>query len=154
METGTYERFRKNLERQRQSLLDWLKGTPDGTKQIHLGPASETGIQSRLEKLEQAIALADTQTLGLCIVCHEDVNEGLLEMDFTACVCIDHDSEDQKRRLEQDLELSHKVQKALLPKEVPSIPGMQFAAFIQPAEIVGGDYFDFLDSVMVRTGSP
>lgn len=143
MDVGTYERFRQNLQRQRQNLVDWLKGTPPTKKGIALGPVSEDGVQTRLEKLEEAIAKTEAHTFGLCTVCHEDVNADLLEMDFTACVCLDHFSDDQRRRLEQDLELSHKVQKALLPKEAPSIPGLRIAAFIQPAEIVGGDYFDF-----------
>lgn len=33
----------------------------------------------------------------------------------------------------------------LLPQEVPDIPGVEIAAFTRPAQIVGGDYFDFLD---------
>lgn len=63
-------------------------------------------------------------------------------MDFTASVCIDHCSAEQRRELEAELELSHKVQKAL-PQEIPHIPGLQLAAFSQPAAIVSGDYFDF-----------
>ena len=49
----------------------------------------------------------------------------------------------EKGRLEAELELSQKVQKALLPQQAPDIPGLDVAAFSQPAEIVGGDYFDF-----------
>jgi sigma-B regulation protein RsbU (phosphoserine phosphatase) len=37
------------------------------------------------------------------------------------------------------------VQKTLLPQEVPNIPGLEIAAFSRPAQIVGGDYFDFVD---------
>ena len=33
----------------------------------------------------------------------------------------------------------------LLPQEVPNIPGLEIAAFSRPAQIVGGDYFDFID---------
>jgi sigma-B regulation protein RsbU (phosphoserine phosphatase) len=33
----------------------------------------------------------------------------------------------------------------LLPQEVPNIPGLEIAAFSRPAQIVGGDYFDFVD---------
>ncbi|HTP07939.1 MAG TPA: PP2C family protein-serine/threonine phosphatase, partial [Anaerolineae bacterium] len=66
-----------------------------------------------------------------------------LEMDYTACVCLEHLATEERRRLESDLELSQKVQQALLPQQVPDIPGMQLAAFSQPAHIVGGDYFDF-----------
>jgi sigma-B regulation protein RsbU (phosphoserine phosphatase) len=144
MDTETLSRFRDNLKRQRRTLVDWMTATPQHKKQHLLGPVGEDGAQARLETLNDAIGRADEKTLGLCDVCHEDVELDRLELDFTACVCIDHYSDDQKRRLEQDLELSHKVQRALLPKESPAIPGVRVAAFIQPAEIVGGDYFDFL----------
>jgi sigma-B regulation protein RsbU (phosphoserine phosphatase) len=46
-------------------------------------------------------------------------------------------------QLEADLELSQKVQKALLPQHAPNIPGLDLAIFSRPAQIVGGDYFDF-----------
>jgi sigma-B regulation protein RsbU (phosphoserine phosphatase) len=144
MNTGILSRFRENLERQRSTLLQWMGATPAEKKRINLGSVGEEEVQSRLGKLSDAIARTDEKTFGRCEVCREDVELDRLELDFTACVCIDHYSDDQKRRLEQDLELSHKVQKALLPKESPAIPGVRVAAFIQPAEIVGGDYYDFI----------
>jgi phosphoserine phosphatase RsbU/P len=58
-------------------------------------------------------------------------------------VCLEHLSEAERSRLESELELSQKVQKALLPHSVPDLPGWEVAAFSRPASIVGGDYFDF-----------
>jgi sigma-B regulation protein RsbU (phosphoserine phosphatase) len=46
--------------------------------------------------------------------------------------------------LESELEMSQVVQRALLPQKAPSIPGLNIAAFSRPAQIVGGDYFDFV----------
>ena len=65
-------------------------------------------------------------------------------MDFTATVCLGHYSEDELRQLESELELSQVVQRALLPQQVPPLPGYDIAAFSRPAQIVTGDYFDFL----------
>ncbi|MDZ7290193.1 MAG: PP2C family protein-serine/threonine phosphatase [candidate division KSB1 bacterium] len=143
MDTKILQHFRENLLQKRQNLLDWLKNTPAPKKQIHLGPANEQKVLAHLQVLDAALAKANDQTLGLCQVCHEYVEPDRLEMDFTVCVCIDHYSDEQKRRLEAELELAHKFQKALLPQQLPEIPGLQIAAFSQPAEIVGGDYFDF-----------
>lgn len=143
MDTQILQRIRENLQRQRQNLLAWLQDTPAAKKQIFLGPAQEKSVQAHLQTLDEALHKAENKTLGLCEVCHEYVETDRLEMDFTACVCIDHYSAEQKRRLEAELELSHKVQKALLPQQLPAIPGLRVAAFIQPAEVVGGDYFDF-----------
>jgi sigma-B regulation protein RsbU (phosphoserine phosphatase) len=48
------------------------------------------------------------------------------------------------RELESELELSQTIPRALLPSSVPSINGYDVAAFSRPAQIVTGDYFDFL----------
>ncbi len=66
-------------------------------------------------------------------------------MDFTATVCLGHYTEQELRQLESELELSQSVQRALLPAHVPAIPSYDIAAFSRPAQIVTGDYFDFLD---------
>jgi sigma-B regulation protein RsbU (phosphoserine phosphatase) len=71
------------------------------------------------------------------------VDAQLLEMDYTAVVCLDHYSEEERRRLESELELSQVVQRALLPQRMPDIRGVELAAFSRPSEIIGGDYFDF-----------
>jgi len=144
MDTQILQRFRENLLQQRQALRDWLNNTSAQKKQIRLGPLHEQEVQTHLQVIDTALTKADNQTLGLCEVCHDYVETDRLEMDFTACVCIDHYSAEQKRRLEAELELAHKFQKALLPQQFPEVPGLQIAAFSQPAEIVGGDYFDFL----------
>jgi sigma-B regulation protein RsbU (phosphoserine phosphatase) len=143
MDTKTFQRFLENLRLKKQNLLEWLATTPDTKKRNQLGPMDEHAVQEHLAVIDNAIANAENKTLGLCEVCHDYVETSRLEMDFTVRVCIDHYSTEQKRQLEAELELSHKLQKALLPQRLPSISGFQLAAFSQPAEIVGGDYFDF-----------
>jgi sigma-B regulation protein RsbU (phosphoserine phosphatase) len=143
METNVFERIRISLLEQHRSLTSWLRNTPGPKKQVHLGPTDERATQEHLQVLETAIEQAENETLGLCVVCHDYIEAGRLEMDYTTCVCLDHLSTAEKGRLEAELELSQKVQKALLPQQMPEIPGLDVAAFSQPAEIVGGDYFDF-----------
>lgn len=143
MDNKVFERFRASLLEQRENIEEWIRKTPRDEKQIRLGPISETAVREHLEVLNTAVAKAEEQTLGLCTVCDDYIEMSRLEVDYTACVCIDHYTPDQKRKLEGELELSQKVQKALLPQEVPSVPGLEVAAFSQPARIVGGDYFDF-----------
>jgi sigma-B regulation protein RsbU (phosphoserine phosphatase) len=145
MSTGVFDRVRTGLVTQRQNLSAWLDRTPPEQKQLRLGPAPETAVQTHLQVLDQALEKAADHTLGLCEVCHDYVEPSRLEMDYTACVCLEHLADEDRRRLESDLELSQKVQQALLPQQVPDIPGMELAAFSQPARIVGGDYFDFLN---------
>ena len=50
----------------------------------------------------------------------------------------------EKERLEHEIELASEIQKQILPKEVPDLPGFELAGWNRPARHVGGDYFDFL----------
>jgi sigma-B regulation protein RsbU (phosphoserine phosphatase) len=143
MESSVFERIRGSLLEKRHNLAEWLRATPSRARQSRLGPANDRAMQTHLSVLDTSIAKTKDHTLGLCQVCHGYVDSELLEMDYTACICIDHFSGEERRRLEADLELSQKVQKALLPQQLPRIPGLELAVFSRPAQIVGGDYFDF-----------
>ncbi|MBE3558219.1 MAG: SpoIIE family protein phosphatase, partial [Ktedonobacteraceae bacterium] len=50
----------------------------------------------------------------------------------------------ERERIEQELRTARHIQHALLPKEVPALPGWQIAQHYQPAWEVGGDFYDFL----------
>ena len=145
MEAILLGRMRKGLLQKQNKLTEWLHTTSLGKKKVLLGPSTEQSVQARLNVIDDAILKADSKTLGKCEVCHEVVETELLEVDYTACVCIEHLSEKERRALESELELAQDVQKMLLPQEVPNIPGLEIAAFSRPAQIVGGDYFDFVD---------
>jgi len=145
MEALLLERMREGLLQKQDSLTEWLQATPLGKKKVLLGPSTEQSVHARLDVIDDAISKADSRTLGKCEVCHEDVEPELLEVDYTARVCLEHLSDEERRNLENELELAQDVQKMLLPQEVPNIPGLEIAAFSRPAQIVGGDYFDFVD---------
>jgi serine phosphatase RsbU (regulator of sigma subunit) len=49
-----------------------------------------------------------------------------------------------KQRLESDLELARNVQRGLLPESSPRLAGFDIAAAYAPAQMIGGDYYDFL----------
>ena len=42
------------------------------------------------------------------------------------------------------LEVAQRVQRALLPQQLPDVPGYEFHAHYEPAREVGGDYYDFI----------
>jgi sigma-B regulation protein RsbU (phosphoserine phosphatase) len=46
--------------------------------------------------------------------------------------------------LEQELQLAFRVQRSLMPRTTPDIPGWEFAAWWQPAREVSGDFYDFI----------
>ncbi|MEH1868288.1 MAG: PP2C family protein-serine/threonine phosphatase [Nostoc sp.] len=50
----------------------------------------------------------------------------------------------KKERLDQELEIGAEIQRRLLPRQCPTIPGAVLAARCKPANRVGGDYYDFI----------
>jgi sigma-B regulation protein RsbU (phosphoserine phosphatase) len=53
-----------------------------------------------------------------------------------------YEQERQKVILERDLTAAREVQMSLIPKELPHLPGYEFAASTIPARQVGGDLYD------------
>jgi len=151
VEYSVFERIRDSLQEKRHTLADWLGATPPSQRHARLGPASDGAVRAQIRVIDQALEKVEAGTLGQCQVCCEPVETRLLEMDYTACVCLDHLSEVEQRQLETELELSQEVQRALLPQEPPDIPGVELAAFSRSAQILGGDTFDFLQ---YRDGAP
>lgn len=144
MQNHTMDRVLSGLQRKREALLNWGTRVPTEKKSIQLGRLPEDTVVSHLETVEESIEAAQEGTLGVCDVCHEQVEPRLLEVDYTARVCLEHLSPQQVSQLENELELATAVQKALLPQDVPTIPGLEIAAYSRPAQFVGGDYFDFV----------
>ena len=141
MPENEFQRFIAGLQAKRDHVSAFLETAT--ASEIELCCQDERNALAHLEVIENALNKAEEQTLGICEVCQGFVEPSWLEMDYTACVCLDHMSESERRSLETELELSQVVQRALLPQAIPSIPGAELAAFSRPAEIVGGDYFDF-----------
>jgi phosphoserine phosphatase RsbU/P len=145
MDSTIFHRIREGLEEKRDNLRTWMQTTPEEIKINRLGSQDEVAVENYLQHLAQTIEAATEENLGVCQVCHEYVETELIEMDYTACVCLDHLSIPERRELEHELELAQSVQKTLLPQVVPTIPGLEIAAFSRPAQYVGGDYFDFFE---------
>lgn len=145
MEAPILKRIRTGLLEKQAGLTEWLRMTPSHKKGVLLGPSTEQGVHAHLSAIDNSIVKAEAGSLGRCEVCKDYVELDLLEIDYTACVCITHFSEEEIRHLETELKLAQSVQKTLLPQEIPNIPGLEIAAFSRPAQIVGGDYFDFIE---------
>ncbi len=56
-----------------------------------------------------------------------------------------HQEELARQALEEDLAVGRKIQRSLLPKSWPSVPGWEFAALSEAARLVGGDFYDFFE---------
>jgi serine phosphatase RsbU (regulator of sigma subunit)/predicted ester cyclase len=51
----------------------------------------------------------------------------------------------ERERVEQDLRVARRIQRASLPEEVPQLEGWRISPYYQPAREVGGDFYDFLE---------
>jgi sigma-B regulation protein RsbU (phosphoserine phosphatase) len=66
-----------------------------------------------------------------------------------AAVAVDnaqlHENALKQHAMQRDLELAHKVQRGLLPAAPPQLAGYHFFDFYEPANQVGGDYYDYVE---------
>lgn len=49
-----------------------------------------------------------------------------------------------RERIEHEPHVARLIQQTLLPKQVPTLPGWRVAVHYQPAQAIGGDFYDFL----------
>jgi len=142
MAIDIYQHIQAGLVEKRQNVAEFL-GTASEVEKDNCLCNDKHVVEEHFHVIDDSLEKIETNSLGVCTICHALVDPNLLEMDYTASVCLDHYSADERRRLESELELSQIVQRALLPQRMPVISGVEVAAFSRPAEIIGGDYFDF-----------
>ena len=145
MKTKLHDEIQIKLKETREHLTTWVETTPDEKKHNQLGPEGETALEEHLHVIDTSLEKIEEGTFGICKICHEPVDIELLQVDYTSAVCLGHFTDEEIRQLESELALSQVIQRGLLPQQVPAIDGLNIAAFSRPAQIVGGDYFDFVD---------
>ncbi|HEY3313604.1 MAG TPA: SpoIIE family protein phosphatase [Anaerolineales bacterium] len=144
MRKALVSEIQKSIAEKSVNLEQWLESSPVDEKETCLCDAGEQEVHNHLEVIGAVMQKTESETFGICEVCHAEVDSNLLELDYTATVCLGCLSEQEQRDLETELELSQTVQRALMPQVVPAISGLDAAAFSRPAQIVSGDYFDFI----------
>jgi len=55
-----------------------------------------------------------------------------------------HQSEIEKQKIEEELDIARRIQEGLLPSKDPIIPGLEVSGSSHPARMVGGDYYDYI----------
>lgn len=56
-----------------------------------------------------------------------------------------HENQIRQQRIQRDLELAHQVQRGFLPAEPPKVEGYEFFDYYQAAQMLGGDYYDYVE---------
>ncbi len=125
--------IRAQLTDRRERLERVIQEAEDGSRFVGL-----------LQEVDSALEQVADGTYGSCKTCGESIEDELLLMDPLVPFCLDHLDLDQRRALEEDLEMAARIQKALLPENGLSVGGWQVHYHYQPAGVVSGDYCDLV----------
>lgn len=88
----------------------------------------------------------------LCEVCHDSIEDERLVRNPLITTCLDHLTSDERRALEQDLDLASRVQGELLPRRDLRLGGREFSYHYEPAGLVSGDYCDLVKANTEKDG--
>ena len=117
--------------------------------------SSATIVQQRIRSLMAVPLQTDTQVTGLLYVDATDFVRSFDANDLSlltvlaniAAIRIEHsrllEVEQAEKFMARELEQAAEIQRGLLPRQTPEIPGLQLAGRSAPCRSVGGDYFDF-----------
>ncbi len=102
------------------------------------------------------LVTADDDVLGAVHIDTVDPKSGFNEADLELLVAIVsqaalviknaqlYEQALARQAMERDLELARQVQMGLLPQKPPQVPDYQFVDYYRPANLIGGDYFDYV----------
>jgi sigma-B regulation protein RsbU (phosphoserine phosphatase) len=144
---------------------------PEGEVAINNHAASVPTAGARLNGCEKCLAVSIAvpgRRLGVLAVADKESRDGRV-LDFTpgdarllslfanqAAAAIEttrlHRAALEKERIERELELAAAIQREILPRELPRIPGLELAGATLPTRQVGGDYFDLFPLSRGRLG--
>jgi len=134
---------------------------PEGEAVVNNAASAEPTAGLRLSSCEKCLAVAISvpgRRLGVIAVADKESRDGGV-LDFTAtdarllslfanqaAAAIEtarlHRAAIEKERIERELELAAAIQREILPRALPAVPGVELAASNVPTRQVGGDYYD------------
>ncbi len=126
----------------RSQLLD----RRERLRQITSQSGTNVHFLNLLKEVDSALERMDSGTYGICMVCHDPIEDEQLLINPLIKVCLDHLSNEQRRTLENDLDLAYKIQLSMLPKNDLLLNGWEVYYHYEPAGAVSGDYCDIISS--------
>ena len=103
MEKRVFSQIRSSVEEKRHNLTAWVETAPEPEKEICL-TTCDNCVEEEIAVLDETLVKVETDTFGICEVCHGHIEQGVLEIDYTATICLDCLSETQRRELEFELD--------------------------------------------------
>ncbi len=105
------------------------------------------GISRAVNRLSQATAAVQLGNFAVRIPVKRRDQIGAMQRSFNAMTAnLERlvDSATQKELLDKELAIARDLQKSLLPTQLPTGRGVEFATLFEPSAAIGGDYFDVL----------
>jgi sigma-B regulation protein RsbU (phosphoserine phosphatase) len=99
-----------------------------------------------LREVDSALDRMAQGTFGLCLECHESIEEDRLLADPLVRYCLDHLTPSERAALQRDLDLASQVQRNLLPQNGLRVGGWETSYHFAPVGAVSGDYCDLIPS--------
>ena len=142
-ELNGVELLRKVRERQPETARILLTGLAD--KENAIRAINEAGIYQYIEKPwdnEELLLLVRYAVQERSL--RQQLSDKLAELE--ALIREHTDLSDRHSYLQRELEMAARVQRSLLPSEMPEIEGYRCAQYYQPCDALGGDYYDVVQS--------
>jgi sigma-B regulation protein RsbU (phosphoserine phosphatase) len=128
----------------------FLQGQLDERKRrLELAVASapgNSGLADLLREVDSALDRMAEGTYGLCLECHDSIEQDRLLADPLVQYCLDHLTPHQRTMLERDLNLASQVQRNLLPQKGLRVGRWDTSYHFEPVGPVSGDYCDLIQS--------
>jgi sigma-B regulation protein RsbU (phosphoserine phosphatase) len=130
--------------------VSFLQGQLEERKRrLELAVASapgNTGLAGLLREVDSALDRMAEGTYGICLECHDSVEQERLLADPLVRYCLDHLTQLQRAALQRDLDLASEVQRNLLPRKGLCVNGWETSYHFEPVGAVSGDYCDLIPS--------
>src|SRR5580704_1121968 len=105
-----------------------------------------SGLAGLLREVDSALDRMVEGTYGLCLECHESVEQDRLLADPLVRYCLDHLTQHERAALQRDLDLASQVQRKLLPENGLRVGCWETSYHFAPVGPVSGDYCDLIPS--------
>jgi len=107
---------------------------------------SNENVAGLLREVDSALHRMAEGTYGLCLECHESIEQDRLLADPLVRYCLDHLTKQERAALQRDLDLASEVQRNLLPQKGLHVGGWDTSYHFEPVGAVSGDYCDLISS--------
>ncbi|MGA2350728.1 MAG: SpoIIE family protein phosphatase [Terracidiphilus sp.] len=128
--------------------VDFLKEQLEERKRrLEMAVASappNSGLARLLREVDSALDRVADGTYGLCLECHDSVEQDRLLADPLVQYCLDHLTQPGLAALQRDLDLASQVQRNLLPQNGLRVGDWETSYHFAPVGAVSGDYCDLI----------